>query len=1132
MAPSSLRKMGGRGGRVEGNYASTNSSQSMGSSLNNDLGLTLFPGSQTKSVGERRGHTNVNEDGDPGRAITGDEPYGEPSGYGKPQGSNARTTATGYGEGDVEANDAEWNDLGSHLSENFMKHKNRRQCRPEDPDSSRRLPVTARKPKGVNSNAPGKDQDHPTEEAPPARKDPLSIGNGLVESQQSMPQGREYSRRSASASNLKNSRIFAEESYNNASLKQRPTSTAERQVIDISGESHDAPLDTEGFYEGSVVLAPSNLKSLAEIERSESQRSVIPIQSSPASRNLPSNPTAPSSTFNISSSPCQPSSRPRVLVSRSWTSHFPKASKNLQAKRYANRPAPSSAATSSLIPHHHHHHGQQIQDTPSVNSDQLRQNSTPLINQVPSFSDNISSPIKEFALQLIDCAPAIPSGSIPTKHLRHSTHRRTKSLPNLISTQQQRIMESTYNGGSSSLPTPPREAQLSSSVPPSWSVNFVPDQISANHMYMSNKVFSASKSSRSTSASTHPVAHGLHGHPSMLSSQSASAANMGRPSSHFQYQYPSNFSNIVQIPNSQTTHSRGPSTPRSLQPFSEAVHSNGSGTPVLQQPNGPAAHEGTALTHSQWQNNNQTMPVSRPYSGPGTKALNNGPVTSQSSVRSNPESKNIHSHPGFQSPMVPFEANNNTLRQQLEESLRQQDQLRGSLQWHERGEAFLLNSQLLCWRDQMLERITFLERENQQLKSNNALLLSEMHNLAGRPMTDERTAHNILQSYRHNTDRPNGIHNQRAINGPTRHLPTAFSNPSSGPGSSWQAAGLMYASDNSANTLAEPITIDLTDGRSQSSNARDNFTSVRQGTRPQVHEPDVNGTVTGQFHQDHPVNLDQDTHVAGSSGSESPNHLPKRSPKKTKDIIRVAESLSPAQREQIQNNVLASKKAVKPAKQAQYSKKSNQKKAKEAFDHASREASQASPSTQRKEKQPRKSAKAQKRVEQTRKPLAQVQRQVTQQAVDEASQEKGTNDNVRASSHTEEPTNAMEVDSLFADDGEQGFAGMKEGDFDTAKFAAQIEAEMTAHAGPETESQTEAEADTNQGSTAQDQVETQNSEENVRADISDGEFIAMLQAANAEQVFEENQGDFEWAVSPGHELVDFSEIQEQWRSGL
>ena len=1134
MASPSLRKMGGGGAGVEGNYASTNLFQSEGSSLIDDLGLTLFPGSQIPRVDERRDSVIDDEVRDLGRVILGDEVHKEPPIPGKLQGSDAISTVIECGEGNVEDHDFRRDDMRCHPSVKTTKPDDPKPCHPMDPGNGRHvLPVAARRPNAVNGDATGRDQAHPTGGQRPVRKDWLMMDNNLVQGQQSTSLGREYSRRIASASNLKNSGISAEESYDDTSLKIHPTSTTTLQAVNISTESTGSPRGTEELRKGSVVLTPSTLKPLAEFERSESLGSAVPNQSRSPSTILPRNSTASSSTLNTSSSSCQPTSRPRVPVSGSWTSHFPNASKGSRAKRYTSRPATSSAATSSLISHPHHHRVQ-IQNSPSTDVKKFQHDSTLPINQLPSLLDNSSSPFTETALKLVDCAPANSFESSPARHLRSSTYRRTKSLPNIIPTDQLYNMESFYGPGSSTLPTPPHETRSLSSGPLFPSVHFTPNYRASNQMHTANKVYNTSKSSRPTNASAHTNAHSFNGRPSMLRDQSAVVENIGSPSSHVQHHHLSNRGSVTQFPNTQGTYSNGFLTPGSQQPFHEAVYSNGNQTPMLQQTTGSVAY--------QQQGYDRTMPASQLYNGPGTGALNNGSTPSQSFSQSNPRDpnplacKNIDFDSSLQNPMMMFNPYNNTLQQELEESQRQRNELLGRLQWHEQGHGFKLNKSLLSKQAQTVQYVAALERENAQLRSTKAHLLSEMQKFAGRPMTNECAAYSILQKYQDTTNPPDEIHHQRA---------------------SLQSANLSNVPGKLANTLSEPITIDLTDEPSQFPNGYDNSASLPQESWPQAqplpitaptnlqqnirlatglankeYEQSLNGTVPDGVDNRYPFNLGPDSHANRSFGPNNLSDPAKRSPKKTKDVINAAETLSPAQKTEIQEQKLASQQTIKRAKQAEYSKRSNEKKkAQEVINKQSCETSRASPSIQQKKKQPRSMAKIQKRAEQTRKPLAQVQRQVAQKSVDEVSQDKSTNDDAPASSHSEESTNVMEVDSLFGDDADPGPEDMEENDFNYTEYAAEIEAVLTADARAEVDSQSADETATNQGLTTQASIQIQDSGNTVEDGFVDDEMLTQIQEAGAAHAqSEENQGTFKWAVSPGHETHDFSEFEEEWRS--
>ena len=444
MTPSSLKKMSGGGGRTGGNYASSDPGNS---SSNNDLGLTLLPGSQTwKASEEKRLHGCVVSH--PKDVVEGcSTSHLDKAG---PQGSQVPLTVVAP-SGAIEHNECtrytkynaatlKQDDLrisASGISSNVVYEKSPLRTGSHFSDPASANPV-------VTDHGPGMSQ-HVSHEF-------LAVtGRTLGKSDFLEPLSASIS---ASAMVFVNPKFLQEadvplgaaklsEGASEFTIYSTPDSVSSQTGAESKIEDHG--VDTT-VLEQSVATQQSTRPDRGMLRSSQSIMDGVPLQCSHSIR------LSSKSSKRISRRVL----RPKALVNKSWTSHFPKNLQFADMKRptrklvtppnsdssLAKHPLSISPNTSSITSYSHH---------PSHTSRQHRQQER---HTAPSHH---SSPVKRCPFRWDIDSSADLTSCVLSKHSQHPFRRLTKSLPIFPLKQCKSTMDVDHAVQQPVPPTPPYE---------------------------------------------------------------------------------------------------------------------------------------------------------------------------------------------------------------------------------------------------------------------------------------------------------------------------------------------------------------------------------------------------------------------------------------------------------------------------------------------------------------------------------------------------------------------------------------------------------------------------------------------------------------------------------------------------
>ncbi len=1113
MAPSLLKKMSGSRERVEGNYASSDLFPLQGESSNTDLGLTLLPGSQTQKDNEDSadfvtrsglidtiGHGQQRQAARPSR----DHQDVRRSGSLENQAPFDPATALIWTEypGLTNVPDLKFRDGNQTMyRDRSPRPQKRRKLEPQD--FRLRSDVTrSESPSFVNVIQRKEDLTgiaDPDYVQPPIRFDPVK-GRALS----THPMSTSASG-STSVLNSRKFGILLDNSPENLiphalQITTQPpnSSNTHLEILDPS-VSEELKLHDTGSWNSSAIS-----KLLVEIWHSKDSQFTIHGQYLPVDTATKASSQQRSEPSHLTSNTTR-SLRQAVLKStnkatRSWTSHFPEASKSFRARREVRTPATFSAAAASFV------RVAGNQRTPSA--DNVSSTVRIYLKQTALSQSKSHGPLSQTSLLARESGS--PSSSHSTHYLlnttfvghqQHRSHRRASSLPNLPSRHGLSSMDPTQRYGPSALPTPPTENQPFPYQRPAS--NSLSSPAAAANMWngadngVSDGLNPFTTSSTPIRNGTHPGAHCPHNHYTQQNTF-----------------YPTNtlahHSGSAQHHHLMSDGGFGRSSSQTLLP-------NGSMTPALQQANGHMMQPKESYSGAEIQDllNEWHQVWEARYRGRDAayqSQLSQEKSRSQSLLNEN-------SRLDFESGIM--ELNLGQLQQELE--LWKGRVPHDNVELYQRYQS-MYNA--LAHRNQ---EVAFLQHENGRLQAANRDLISQLEKLAAQPRPNAVVAKNILQTLskpnavtiptprpyqaslpqEHNTDKASPHQNQILSSYPSSQLERQITTFTTGhvipqahftsplPTSSVESASFTGQSGSAAHAdpkfegngvgierrhiaPAPKLMIDLTNDSYPSS-----LSEPVDAPPPPTHLPSAHGQFeTEQTPADlqaqvairtafnkkelewmdglHPgralhtsgVNfgLPSSKQALAAKAKAGSNTTAKINSKKTKDVMDAVANHDDAQTEQSRNDQDLKKRAKNAASQRKYAGK----KRREQEKHSNQSSVvQSSPSQTR--KQGRKSAKIHKRQQAASQQLADVHHPSAQYTLDGRPLEEHIEHSPLIWPNAEEQQAGTAGDPLMDDNDDMEIMHFPDHaaneDQDNEMTAAQFQAMLTAEAETDTDSE-------------------------------------------------------------------------------
>ena len=440
MVPSSIKKMSHRRWRIEGNYASTDSSQSSDLSLNTDLGLTLFPGSQTRKENERSKVAAI-------QALRRELIVSRTCVHVLELRSLHRLDIplpiTRNIE-DVELR-SRWRN-GYCLLRNGRRRKieGREACHPAKANSNDGCEIaTLYKPETIQYHLESGGGDCCIEI--PRETGEVPVDEQLLgQMKQSRILLKECSSDSGSALG---SGFLSPKSCHGPTFHLDLSIPPSRQSIQVPAQSTNIVVKSISSCEKDPVNVGLGLKLSSGLEHTRAfNPAIIDLSSSDlnhVSQEHDDNHTRAKIAINTR----QRASKLKSRVLRSWTCHIPKNAKRRGKDNNARRSALLWTQNPSLF-----------STTLSVTFQKHRQLSF-FKRILPSLLDRTSSTSEEPVISLIDRASANSTETRPVVCLQHSTHRLSHSLPTLSSIGRVLNMDTISYHEPWMPPTPPHENQ-------------------------------------------------------------------------------------------------------------------------------------------------------------------------------------------------------------------------------------------------------------------------------------------------------------------------------------------------------------------------------------------------------------------------------------------------------------------------------------------------------------------------------------------------------------------------------------------------------------------------------------------------------------------------------------------------
>lgn len=623
--------MGGSKQRTEGNCASKDLSLSLGESRSSDLGLTLFPGPQTQ-------RQRQDEKSGPSHELIfslhcspASHKKQDASQNGMLQWPNVPSSVTKPVQGNVKDNNDRRNDFSAFQSRKRRRLDRRSVCSLTDCGTRKAVSTDILSKPDVNvAGVAGSTEASHVKAHHEAGKGIACVEHRLREVKQWKTLGKVCSSGHASVSDPTEFAIPSEQSCNACSFysPQNPALTSES--VGRFPQAVNALFNGAKSHEESRVVASSALKSLKEPRRiSSSVAFDLNLSALPNSQRQQA--SLPSS-FSGPPDICRADSGSSTRVLRSWTSHFPKASKRLGLNRYPRCPAPFSPTDSSLNPNANHQHTS-IRNYRFTNPRGFQEVFATISNQHQLLLDDNPSPLEDSAFSLKNCVlgplsgwkpgnhqqrlthkRAVPLPSLFTKHhrqrksiqertsllpdsfsihriQRHSSRRRAISLPSPLLPQYISIMDSRYIEKRSMLPTPPIESRLLDSHHQPWNSHCSPFTAAFTGTKPLNSISNMPGLHTSTNSCDRQELTRYHDSNAMFPNSNYGGDNRIYPSDHMLNQDMAGNDESPQLSTSNASYSSRVMAPTQQQQLNdEAICNNGFMPPTPRPMNSHVAH--------------------------------------------------------------------------------------------------------------------------------------------------------------------------------------------------------------------------------------------------------------------------------------------------------------------------------------------------------------------------------------------------------------------------------------------------------------------------------------------------------------------------------------------------------------
>lgn len=472
MAPSLLKKMSGSKERVEGNYASSDLFPSLGPSPHSDLGLTLLPGSQTQKGNEDR--TDSVSNSEPVDLVSHNEQRQTAAEQSKEIQAVCRS-------GRLENHEAP-----SYSTTALIRSKSL--CLTDVTNVNvrhgYRTPYNDCSAQAPKRRKLGRRNDRHSSDTTSNESSSLAYVSPRRESVKSLANADNVHLDEVQGSGLVPSTTKSK-SVGGGAVFEKPVSTspsASTSVLDSKNIGIYSGVLPESIVHRAIqrtVQPPKSLNIHLQLQKARVSEAVnlqetaswdssvvpkLPVHgqyraTDTAARLYLQRRSKPlPSTSNAITKPCGAVLHPLNKVTRSWTCHLPRASKNHRRRRDVRPSTTVSGAADSLIQTAGQHR------TPSGDNT----STTRRIIRYPTALSQCESQAPLTQTSPSAKVPVSPSNDRSVHYLlndtvagyqRHLVHKRTTSLPNLPSRRHMSSMDPNQRYQPYALPTPPSETQ-------------------------------------------------------------------------------------------------------------------------------------------------------------------------------------------------------------------------------------------------------------------------------------------------------------------------------------------------------------------------------------------------------------------------------------------------------------------------------------------------------------------------------------------------------------------------------------------------------------------------------------------------------------------------------------------------